>query len=113
MVLSVYQLRNRLNRRNVKKPKADFNACNDFIKVIIESHIVVAALKTFKLKHIHDIPDESIITGASELWMKTADERRDVLSKLCEMVVSDRSVHLDSSMGSGPTLSVADHGSGD
>ena len=87
---TLYQLRNRLNRRNVvKKPKADFNACDDFIKVIIEGHIVVAALKTFKMKDIHDIPDESIITGASEMWMKTADERRDVLSKLCEMVVKD------------------------
>ena len=86
---TLYQLRNRHRRNVVKKPKADFNACDDFIKVIIESHIVVAALKTFKMKDIHDIPDESIITGASEMWMKTADERRDVLSKLCEMVVKD------------------------
>ena len=85
-----YQLRNRLNRRNVvKNPKSDFNACHDFINLITSSHLVAATLETLNMKSVHDVPDDSVIEGANELWMKPHDERKKVLQDLCGMVVDN------------------------
>ena len=40
---TLYQLRNVLHRTNVSKPDKDFNACDDFFVIIVNSHILAAA----------------------------------------------------------------------
>ena len=41
-----YQLKNLINRRNVKThPKDDFQACDDFFVLVVHSHIIAAAME--------------------------------------------------------------------
>lgn len=42
---TLYQLCNLINRRNVVKPKKDVAACEDFFELVVEAHIVTAAMK--------------------------------------------------------------------
>ncbi len=45
---TLYQLRNLINRRNViKKPMDNLDACEDFIVLVIEAHILSAAMTIF------------------------------------------------------------------
>ncbi len=42
---TLYQLRNLINRRNVKKlPKSDVNASEDFLEVVVTGYILVAVM---------------------------------------------------------------------
>ena len=54
---TLYQLRNLINRRNVaKKPKKDVAACEDFFELVVEAHIVTAAMKVFNMSSVNDTP---------------------------------------------------------
>ena len=87
---TLYQLRIRLNWKNViKNPKSDFNACDDYINLITSNHLVTAALETLIMKSIRDLPGESVLQGADKLWMKTDDERKEVLHNLCGRIVDN------------------------
>lgn len=76
---TLFQLRNLINRRNiVKDPTKDMNACEDFFTLVVEAHIVAAALATFKMSSVDDEPDCSTLfpEGCSEL---NSMQRRNVL----------------------------------
>ena len=54
---TLYQLRNLLGRSNVvTDPTKDFNACEDFLLVVISGHIIAAAMKALGMKKMDDTP---------------------------------------------------------
>ena len=64
---TLYQLRNLINRRNVvSDPKNDMNACEDFFELAAKAHIVLAAIKTFRMKKIDNKPDENMFPSDTE-----------------------------------------------
>ena len=82
---TLYQLRNKLNRTNVvKDPKNDFNACDDFFDVVISGHIIAALLVTLKMKSTSDPPSNDVFPDAQTFWMRSEEERRLFLDKVCK-----------------------------
>ena len=63
----MYQLRNLINRRNiVKKPVDAVAACEDFIVLVTEAHILSAAMTLFGMKNLDDHPTEEYFPEKSE-----------------------------------------------
>ena len=89
---TLYQLRNKLNRTNVvKTPKKDVNACEDFLDIVTSGLVVAAVCTTLQMKSVDELPTNSALPRADEMWTMTADERKECLKQLCERV-SDRFV---------------------
>ena len=77
-----------MNRTNVvKKPKNDFNACDDFFVLVVSCHIIAAALATLKMKSVSDTPSEDVLPNAQSMWMESVDVRRTGLDKVCKQIV--------------------------
>lgn len=74
-------------------PKKDFNACEDFLDTVISSHVVAAAMATFKLESTNDTPDDSVLKDADQVWMKEKEERKVIMEELC-MQVFDKFISL-------------------
>ncbi len=54
---TLFQLRNLLNRRNVKKDPTDgVNACEDFFLTVTEGHILAAVMEEFGMSSLADTP---------------------------------------------------------
>ena len=52
-----YQLRNLLNHSNVvDKPIKDFDACEDFLFLIIHSQVIMTTLTALKMQSLNDAP---------------------------------------------------------
>lgn len=85
---TLYQLRNLINRTNVvKKPKSNFNACDDFFEIIITAHILAAALEAFNMKSLGDTPSERIVPTPETVWMGTNEERMTKLKDISMHIV--------------------------
>lgn len=63
-----------------------YNECDDFFELIVNCHIVVAAMKLLEMSSLEDIPNLPSI-DTSELWMECIERRRDVLISVCGDVV--------------------------
>ena len=84
---TLYQLRNKLNRTNVvKTPKKDVNACEDFLDIVTSGLVVAAVCTTLQLKSVDELPTNSALPRADEMWTMTADECKERLKQLCERV---------------------------
>ena len=84
---TLYQLRNKLNRTNVvKTPKKDVNACEDFLDIVTSGLVVAAVCTTLQLKSVDELPTNSALPRADEMWTMTTDERKECLKQLCERV---------------------------
>ena len=67
----MYQLRNLISNNNVsKKPKSNFNACDDFLETVITAHILQAALHVLGMSNIDGTPDEKVISLPYILWTR-------------------------------------------
>ena len=54
---TLFQLKKRIGHTTVgKKPKSNFDACEDFLEVVIEGHILTAALEVLEMQNIEDEP---------------------------------------------------------
>ena len=63
---TLFQLRNLLNRRNVRKdPSDDVNACEDFFMTVTEGHILAAVMQEFQMSSLEDTPSCSIFSEDS------------------------------------------------
>lgn len=88
---TLYQLRNLLNRRNVKaSPKSDVNASEDFIEVIISGYILAAVMTHLGMSSITDLPDERIVSH--DIWMEDDSVRYSVLMDIASHIVEE---HVD------------------
>ncbi len=88
---TLYQLRNLINRRNVKKEvKSDVNAIEYFIEVVTTGYIVSAVMTHLGMSHINDIPSDSVIFH--DLWMEDDSVRKSALMNIASSVVEK---HVD------------------
>ena len=67
--------------------KKDVNACEDFFTLVVQCHILTAAMKLFKMDGLDDVPDEAVVL--SDIWTHNSDERRVVLDKMCQLVIDN------------------------
>ena len=70
----------------VKIPKKDVNACEDFLDIVTSELVVAAVCTTLQLKSVDELPTNSALPRADEMWTMTADERKERLKQLCERV---------------------------
>lgn len=67
---TLFQLRKLINRRNVKKdPSKSVASCEEFFLLVVEAHILVAAMKLFNMSALTDKPNSPTFfpEGSSEL----------------------------------------------
>lgn len=83
---TLYQLRNIINRRNVKtNPKDNVVAANDFLSIITTCHILAATLKLFQIEDLNAVPvDEHVDENT---WMLPDMDRQEILMLQCHKVV--------------------------
>lgn len=87
---TMYQLRNLIGRSNVSAdPVHKFNESDDFFKLLIKCHILVAAMEEFKMKALDDTPCLSGVSKLEDLWMEPADRRKSVLRSICGKIVDN------------------------
>ena len=89
---TLYQLRNLLNRVNVtKKPKKNFDACEDFLCTVLHSLLLMGSMKVLGMELLDDNPQSSIMPNCENLWMETVERRFEILEvslKIIDSVVS-------------------------
>ena len=84
----MYQLRNMIGRRNVSSdPIQKFNECEDFFKLITNSHILVAAMQCLKMTSVDSVPSVPHLDQPDQLWMETTEKRQAVLHSICTDVI--------------------------
>ena len=83
---TLYQLRNLINRKNVvSDPKKDMNACEDFLELITNAHILAAAMQKFNMNSLTD-PLKSSEIFPSEV---SQNERLMVLDSAVQSIISE------------------------
>lgn len=98
---TLYQLRNLINRRNVtKEPKSNVNANEDFIEIVVNSYILVAAMHFLQMSSLDDVPPASHVSP--DLWMEDDSVRESVLTKISSSIV-DLHVDLKTEFSKPPT----------
>lgn len=86
---TLYQLRNLIGRSNVSgDPTKKYNECDDFFKLVVRCHILVAAFKHLSMESLSDVPVIDGVNSPQDLWMTQAEERRTILQKICEGIVT-------------------------
>ena len=93
---TLFQLRNVIHRTNVvKDPMKNYNACDDFFVLVIESHIVALAMNILGMTNADQAPDSSILPDAHLLWMQPDDFRTNVLKMLTLRIVDELSLNFN------------------
>lgn len=83
---TLYQLRNLINRRNVgNNPFKDVNAHEDFFLLIVDSHILAAAMEMLGMGSLDDEPCSEILPP--DVWVHDKDERRKALYNVASVIV--------------------------
>jgi L1 cell adhesion molecule like protein len=83
---TLYQLRNLISRRNVKKtPKGNVNASEDFLEVVVIGYILAAVMSYLGMSSLDDIPLESIVPH--DIWMEDDTVRWTLLQNIAKHVV--------------------------
>ena len=59
------------------------NSCEDFFELVTKAHIIVAAMKVFKMKKIDDKPDEELFPPDSESPTVLQDAVKKLYHSLC------------------------------
>ncbi len=83
---TIYQLRNLINRRSIgKKPFKDVNAHKDFFTMIVECHLLAAAMEVLGLGSFDDEPCAEVLPP--DVWMHDNEERREILCSVASVIV--------------------------
>ena len=70
---TIFQLRNLINRKNIgNKPSKDVNAFEDFFHLLVESHVLSAAMGFLGMESIDDEPAGDIFPPT--VWMLSQEE---------------------------------------
>jgi len=73
---ALFQLKNRISRTTVgKKPKSNFDACEDFLEVVIVGHILAAALEVLGMQNREDKPSADALGISSSEILPMMKER--------------------------------------
>lgn len=85
---TLYQLRNILNRTNVKpNPKDNVNAAHDFIDVITMGHILAATMELFNMTDLRVVPYDDDIDLDENAWLLPSEERKKMFALVCRKIV--------------------------
>ena len=71
----------------MKKPKKDVAACENFFELVVEAHIVAAAMLMFEMSSIDDHPCTALFPQGSERMSK--QQRKSILLSAVKKVVTD------------------------
>ena len=89
---TLYHLRNVINRRNVvDKPMNAVEACEDFFLLVVESHVLAAAMALFGMVATDNTPSNKQFFPAGSEKLPPA-ERKQVLLMACGAIVD---THVD------------------
>ena len=87
---TLYQLQKLINRRNiVKEPSRSVAPCEEFFLLVVEAHILAAAMQMFRMESLDDTPSEEFFPNES-LQRNSVQRRRtlsDALYKLSNQFV--------------------------
>ena len=86
---TIYQLKVMLNRRNVTFSDGkikNFNACDDFMKIIVSSHFVAVAMELLHMNSLDDEPSNSSLVPEDD-WTNDPDIRTDTLYAVSSKIV--------------------------
>lgn len=101
---TLFQLRNLINRRNVgKDPRKDMNASEDFFLLVVESHIVAAAMKVFNMSSVDSTPCKAFFPDGSASL--DSEKRRNILLLAADSVLEQ---YVDLTYGDECRLEVED-----
>lgn len=83
---SPYLIEVHIDRRSVcSDPKANVNACDDFITLVVTSHFLVACMKMLGMSELDGCPQVSKFDESS--WMMTKLDRKALLYSFCREVI--------------------------
>ena len=88
---TLYHLKILLNQHQVTFNDSkirDFNACDDFFKVCVTSHIVAAATELLNMATIDDAQPSNNDLIPEDDWLQDPDTRRDTLYRVSHKIVS-------------------------
>ena len=76
-------------------PKSNFNACDDFIQTVTISQILTIALDILGMESLESTPSMVLIPSPETFWMKSMEERKSTLAKICRKICTsiDFSLH--------------------
>jgi L1 cell adhesion molecule like protein len=78
-----------INRSNVvKKPLKSFDACEDFLLLTVQCHIIVAAMKMLKMKSLDAIPSSQYAPDGINTWILPDGEREKLLNQITDDFVA-------------------------
>ena len=82
---TLYQLRNVLNRTNVKpNPKDNVNAAHEIITM---GHILAATMELFNMTDLQGVPHDDDTNLDENTWMLPNEERKKIFSLVCHKIV--------------------------
>ena len=83
---TIFQLRNIINRKNIsKKPKKDVNSHEDFFHLVVDAHVLAAAMEFLGMEDLDEEPNAEVFPPG--VWMLHREERRDILLSVCGAIV--------------------------
>lgn len=92
---TLVQLRNLTRRRLPQKPKDDVNSTDDFMDLILKSHVLSATMTVLGIKDLDAIP--SFLPG--NLSCESSSKKKDILDSIVRKVV-DKFVNIELFSGS-------------
>ena len=71
----------------MKKPLADFNACDDFFELVVRCHLLVAAMEVLGMNDLDGEPSAEAIPNAEDVWTLSTDERKMILQSIVSKII--------------------------
>ena len=85
---TLFQLRNLLNRKNIGvSPKKDTNAHEDFFHLVVDAHVLVAAMQFLGMDSLEEDPNAEIFPPS--VWMLDKEERKEILLSVCDSIIEE------------------------
>ena len=105
---TLQQLQNLINRRNVvKTPKDDFNACNESFQLVLQCHVISAAIKMLGVETQTSTPPDNL--KPQHISLCSTDERKATLKLYCHAIVDGfTNLQLNRTSNSDPIVSYDD-----
>lgn len=71
----------------MSNPKNNYNACDDFFVLVVESHIISLTMDMFNMTDMDQTPEIDDLNQIETLWMESAESRRRVLQTITTKIV--------------------------
>lgn len=96
---TLYQIQNLIRQEECdKRPKDHVTAAEDFLELVIISHVLTAAMSYLCMTSLTDIPSPCIVS--QDVWMEDDTVRRRILTEISTSII-DQHVDLETAFHSG------------